>query len=68
MDTPKLVKLIAVPAAGLGVFVLAALVLMRILPQPHRSLDYLVIGTGSVMVALLVLFLLTLVGRPSDKP
>jgi hypothetical protein len=38
-------------------FASVALVLLQVVPGPHKELDYMVIGTVSVMAALFVVFL-----------
>jgi hypothetical protein len=48
---------ILILAAGLlMVFAGAAAVLLRILPEPHREVDYLVVGAVATFVSLIVLF------------
>jgi multisubunit Na+/H+ antiporter MnhF subunit len=39
-------------------FVITVLILLRVLPGPHKSTDYLVIGTLATFVCLLVVFLI----------
>jgi hypothetical protein len=51
-------RLIALPGLFICVFGASAMILMRIVPGPLKELDYMVIGTVSVMLALLVVFLM----------
>jgi hypothetical protein len=39
-------------------FVITTLILLRVLPGPHKSTDYLVIGTLATFVCLLAVFLI----------
>jgi predicted neutral ceramidase superfamily lipid hydrolase len=48
---------------GVCVFAIAALVMVEIMPAPLKDSDYLVIGSISVMVALLVMFLILIATR-----
>lgn len=43
--------------AGICVFAVVALVMMRVMPGPPKESDYLVVGSVATLVALLVLFL-----------
>lgn len=49
-------RLWPLPALALCVFGVMVALLLRVIPGPHTSLDYVVIGTVSVMVALLLVF------------
>jgi multisubunit Na+/H+ antiporter MnhF subunit len=40
------------------VFIITVVILLRVLPGPHKSTDYLVIGTLATFVCLLVVFLI----------
>lgn len=44
----------------LAVFGAALMVLLKIMPPPHRDVDYMVAGSIATLVALLVVFLLML--------
>ncbi len=48
-------------------FIITVLVLLRVLPGPHKSADYLVIGTVATFVCLLALFVVVvLTGNMSN--
>jgi hypothetical protein len=49
-------RLLVLPALFLCVFGILVIVLMQLVPGPLKELDYMVIGTVSVMVGLLVVF------------
>ncbi len=49
-------RLLALPALFLCVFGVSAMILSRVVPGPLKELDYMVIGTVSVMVGLLAVF------------
>jgi hypothetical protein len=60
-------RLWLLPALALCVFGVTVAVLVRVVPGPHKELDYVVIGTVSIMVALLAVFLMWLkAGTPSS--
>ncbi len=42
------------------VFMVVSIILLRLVPGPHRPTDYLVIGGGATVACLLVLFLVLL--------
>ena len=42
---------------GICVFAVAALVMLKVMPQPLKDSDYLVIGSVATLAALLVVFL-----------
>jgi hypothetical protein len=42
------------------VFGVSSILLLRVVPPPYTGLDYMIVGTLSVMAALLVIFLLLL--------
>lgn len=42
------------------VFMVVSIILLKLLPGPHRPTDYLVIGGGATMACLLTLFLILL--------
>ena len=53
---------------GLSVlFVMTVLVMLRVLPGPHKSTDYLVIGTFATFFCLGVLFLVSVVTGGDTK-
>jgi ABC-type Fe3+-siderophore transport system permease subunit len=53
--------------AAVCIFAVVAAAMMRLMPQPLRDSDYMVIGSVATLVALLVLFLAMLAtARPSD--
>ena len=57
-------------AMGLAVlFLMTVLVLLRVLPGPHKPTDYLVIGTIATFFCLAVLFLVNLAtkGEPGNN-
>jgi hypothetical protein len=64
MDAPEngsgSARLIALPALFVCVFGASAMILMRVVPGPLKELDYMVIGTVSVMIGLLVVFLMVI--------
>jgi hypothetical protein len=55
-DGPK-ERLWILPFLAMCVFGVMVALLLRVVPGPHKELDYVVIGTVSIMVALLVVFL-----------
>jgi len=50
-------RVLILGGAGLIVFGLVALMMIRLMPQPMASSDYLVAGCVATLVALLVVFL-----------
>jgi hypothetical protein len=50
------VRLFLLPGLFLCVFGVLVMVLMQLVPGPLKELDYMVIGTVSVMIGLLVVF------------
>jgi len=55
-------RLWLLPALALCVFGVMVALLLRVVPGPHGELDYVVIGTVSVMVSLLLVFLVWMKG------
>lgn len=53
MNWKRTLVLVLAAAAS---FTAAAVVLLRFLPQPHTQIDYLIVGTASTLVMLVVLF------------
>ena len=53
--------------AAVCVFVLVAAIMLKVMPAPLKDSDYLIIGSVSTMVALLLLFVLLYAtsGKPS---
>ena len=49
-------------------FAVSVVVLMRVLPGPHRPTDYLVIGTLATFACLAVLFVLNLTAGGGNRP
>jgi hypothetical protein len=45
--------------AALCIFVVVALVMLAVMPAPLKESDYLIVGSVATIVALLVLFLVT---------
>jgi hypothetical protein len=64
MDAPEngsgSARLIALPALFVCVFGASAMILMRVVPGPLKELDYMVIGTVSVMIGLLAVFMMVI--------
>ena len=64
MDEPEntagSARLLALPALFLCVFSVVAMILTRVVPRPLKELDYMVIGTVSVMVGLLAVFVMVI--------
>jgi hypothetical protein len=54
------VRLLALPALFVCTFGASTMILMRIVPGPLKELDFMVIGTVSVMIGLLVVFLMVI--------
>jgi len=52
------IRYIAIVSFGACVFGITAIALLKVIPAPFKGLDYMVIGTMSVMAALLAVFLL----------
>jgi hypothetical protein len=52
------------------VFIVAVGVLLNVMPSPHKSIDYLVIGAVATLLCLLLLFvvLFSTAKRSSQKP
>lgn len=48
---------------GVLIFAVAAIVMVKIMPQPLKDTDYLVIGSIATLVSLLVMFLVTIATR-----
>ena len=44
----------------LSLFLISVIVLLRVIPGPHREGDYLIIGCLATLVSLLVLFLIVI--------
>ena len=53
-STPS--KILVLVLGMMVVFAAVAAILLQVVPGPHRSTDYLVIGTLATFVSLLVLF------------
>jgi hypothetical protein len=53
-------RLFALPALFLCVFGASTMILMRVVPGPLKELDFMVIGTVSVMIGLLAVFLMVI--------
>jgi hypothetical protein len=64
MDAPENTsgtgRLLALPALFLCVFGASTMILMRIVPGPLKELDFMVIGTVSVMIGLLAVFFMVM--------
>ena len=65
MDAPETppgsaARLYALPAMFFCVFGASAMILMQIVPGPMKALDFMVIGTVSVMLGLLVVFMMVI--------
>lgn len=56
-------RLLALVFLGLVVFAGSVIVALKVMPGPYRDIDYLIIGTVSVGIGLLVVFLAMLVNR-----
>jgi hypothetical protein len=52
----NLSKILTLAAGMVLVFAVVAVILLQVLPGPHQSTDYLVVGTLATFVSLLVLF------------
>ena len=50
-------RVLLLAAAGLLVFTAVAFLMIRLMPQPVKSSDYLVAGSVATLVSLLVVFL-----------
>jgi len=53
---PRLPRPLALGAAACLVFAAFTVALMRLMPAPHASTDYLVVGTLSTLAALITVF------------
>jgi Na+/melibiose symporter-like transporter len=62
------VRILALAGGTLLLFAATVAVLLRVIPAPHRDIDYLVIGGVATLVCLLALFvvLVTTVFRAPD--
>jgi len=49
-------KILVLAAGVIVIFAAVAAILLQVIPGPHESTDYLVIGTLATFVSLLVLF------------
>jgi uncharacterized membrane protein HdeD (DUF308 family) len=58
-------RMIALIALALCVFGISAICLLQTVPGPYNGLDYMVIGTVSVMAGLLAIFVVLMAGRRS---
>lgn len=62
-------RLWLLPALALCVFGVMVAILVRVVPGPHNELDFVVMGTVSIMVSLLAVFLMWLkAGMASTVP
>jgi len=52
----NLSKILVLAAGVIVIFAAVAAILLQVIPGPHESTDYLVIGTLATFVSLLVLF------------
>ena len=50
-------RVLVLAGAGLVVFAVAAVLMIRLMPQPLKDSDYLVVGSVATLVAMLVVFL-----------
>ena len=57
-------RILTLAAGVVFIFAAVALIFSRVIPGPHRPVDYLVIGTAATFVALLTLFVLLLKTSP----
>jgi uncharacterized membrane protein len=48
-------------------FVITVVILLQVLPGPHKSTDYLVIGTVATLVCLLIVFLIVASTNASSR-
>lgn len=53
-------KLITLGGIAVAVFGIASVVLLRVMPPPHRDVDFVVAGSIAMLAALLVVFVLVL--------
>jgi uncharacterized membrane protein len=60
MSTSARVALLVVAIAL--IFATIALVLLQVLPGPHRSQDYFVVGAVATMVSMVILFIVLITG------
>ena len=54
---------LSLATGGVLIFAVAAVVMVKIMPQPLKDTDYLVIGSIATLVSLLVMFLVTIATR-----
>lgn len=57
---PDARKMMTLGGIAVAVFAIACVVLLRIMPPPHRDVDFVVAGSIAMLAALLVVFLLVL--------
>jgi len=53
---PRIPRPVALGAAACLIFAAFAVALMRLMPSPHASTDYLVVGTLATLAALITVF------------
>lgn len=58
---------IALISGTVLMFVITVVILLQVLPGPHKSTDYLVIGTVATLVCLLVVFLIVTSTNASSR-
>jgi len=58
--TSRLRRVLVLASAAICVFAAAAIILLRVIPGPHKDSDYLVIGTLATFASLAVVFVLLL--------
>lgn len=61
-----MVRKLSLACGLIVIFAITVLILLRIMPGPHKPSDYLVMGTLSTFVCILLLFVFLLSG--SGKP
>jgi len=58
---------IALISGTVLMFVITVVILLQVLPGPHKSTDYLVIGTVATLVCLLIVFLIVASTNASSR-
>lgn len=62
MNSPKLIRVLMVIVGIAFVYCATALIALKVLPGPHSSTDYLVIGGIATLISMVILFVVMITG------
>ena len=62
MNSPKLIRVLMVITGIAFVYCVTALIGLKVLPAPHSSTDYLVIGGIATFISMVILFIVLISG------